>query len=78
MDEFSPEQQLMVEIMRLQGVRDPEAVVRSDRVFAYHLGSHLLPVLVQFADAVTPILAAALAATDRPNPNAGTPPAAPS
>lgn len=49
MDEFSPEQRVMIEVMRATGQPDPEAVVRADPVTAALFGSHLAPVLERMA-----------------------------
>lgn len=51
MDEFNPEQRLMVEIMRATGQPDPEAVVRADPIAAALIGSHLRPVFERMAEA---------------------------
>ncbi len=55
-DEFSPEQQVMVAVMRSAGHPDPEAVVRADPIAAALMGSHLAPVLERMAGAATEAL----------------------
>ncbi len=49
MDEFSPEQRIILEVMRVAGEPDPEAVVRADPITAALFGSHLAPVLERMA-----------------------------
>ena len=56
MSEFSPEQRVVIAAMRVNGVADPEAIVRQDRVAAYLLGSHLLPALRAVADEMTALI----------------------
>jgi hypothetical protein len=50
-DEFSPEQRIAIEVMRVAGTKDPEAVARADRVGAALAGAHLRPVLTRLCDA---------------------------
>lgn len=51
-DEFSPEQTVVIELLRPIGTSNPEAIVRSDRLSAYRLGAHLTPVLERMAAAL--------------------------
>lgn len=52
MDEFNPEQRLMVEVLRVTGRDDPEAVVRADPMAAAHIGSYMMPALQKMCEAV--------------------------
>lgn len=51
MDEFNPEQRLMVEIMRTAGQPNPEDVVRADPVTAAFFGATMMPAVKKLAEA---------------------------
>lgn len=58
MEEFSPEQRIAIEVMRVAGTKDPEAVARADRVSASLVGGALEPVLRRMCDAASAALQA--------------------
>lgn len=50
MDEFNPEQQIVIAVMRQTGHPDPEAVVRQAPIAAALMGSHLAPALERMCE----------------------------
>lgn len=67
-DEFSPEQRIIVEVLRFTGDPNPEATVRSQRLEAYWLGAHLAPAMARYAAAAVKVLDAYIAAIGKPKP----------
>lgn len=52
MDEFNPEQQIVIAVMRQTGHPDPEAVVRQAPIAAALMGSHLAPVMERLCEVI--------------------------